>query len=269
MSKKNQMSFLAHLEELRWHLVRASTVILVCGIVLFIFKKEIYDTVLLAHLKTDFISYEWFCNLFKTIHINSSFCELTFPEKLQSLSMTDQLMNAIWSSLILGLIIAFPYVLWELWKFISPGLNKNEIKRSKGFLGISSILFFIGVSFSFYVIVPMSVYFFYHFEITDTIQNNFTLSSYISMITNTILGVAIVFELPVLIFFLTKLGLITPTFLKTYRKHALVVVLLLAAIITPPDIASQIIVSIPILILYEISIQVSKWVLKKQEKTTR
>lgn len=266
MSKnQNNMSFLAHLEELRWHLVRSSMAIIICAVVLFIFKKTVYDSFLLAHLNSDFATYQWFCQAFKTIGIDSDFCGVTFPQKLQSLGMTNQLMNVIWSSLILGLIISFPYVLWEFWKFIAPGLHENEKKKSKGFLFIASLLFFMGVLFSFFVIVPMSVYFFYHFEITDTIQNNFTLSSYISMVTNTILGVSVVFELPVLIFFLTKLGLITPQFLKTYRKHALVVVLLLSAIITPPDVASQIIVSIPVLILYEVSIVVSRLVVKKQE----
>ncbi|WP_152286474.1 twin-arginine translocase subunit TatC [Flavicella marina] len=264
--EKNQMSFLSHLEELRWHLVRSTASIFIFGIVLFVFKTEVYDHFLLAHLDSNFVTYQWFCNAFQTIGIDSDFCGVSFPQKLQSLSMTNQLMNAIWSSLILGLIISFPYVLWEMWKFIAPGLHESERKKSKGFLFITSVLFFAGVLFSFYVIVPMSVYFFYHFEITDAIQNNFTLSSYISMVTNTILGVSVVFELPVLIFFLTKLGLITPEFLKTYRKHALVVVLLLSAIITPPDIASQIIVSIPVLILYEVSIFVSRFVVKKQEQ---
>jgi sec-independent protein translocase protein TatC len=264
--EKNQMSFLSHLEELRWHLVRSTAAIFIFGIVLFAFKKEVYDGFLLAHLETNFVTYTWFCDAFSAVGIESDFCGVTFPQKLQSLSMTNQLMNAIWTSLILGLIISFPYILWELWKFIAPGLHPSEIKKSKGFLFITSLLFFTGVAFSFYVIVPMSVYFFYHFEITDTIQNNFTLSSYISMVTNTILGVSLVFELPVVIFFLTKLGLITPDFLKTYRKHALVVVLLLSAVITPPDIASQIIVSIPILILYEVSIHVSRFVVKKQEQ---
>ena len=263
------MSFLGHLEELRWHLVRSTAAIFIFGIVLFVFKKEVYDHFLLAHFNSDFVTYKWFCEAFKLIGVESDFCNVSFPATLQSLSLTNQLMNAIWSSLILGLILSFPYVLWEMWRFISPGLHKNEVNKSKGFLFITSVLFFTGVWFSFFVIVPMSVYFFYHFEITDTIQNNFTLSSYISMVTNTILGVSIVFELPVLIFFLTKLGLVTPDFLKKYRKHALVVVLLLSAIITPPDVASQIIVSIPILILYEVSIHVSKFVVKRQEKALR
>ena len=175
-------------------------------------------------------------------------------------------MNSIWSSLILGVIISFPYILWEVWRFVSPGLTKKEIKKSRGFLFIASLLFFIGVLFSFYIIAPISVHFLYNYKITDAIVNSFTLESHIGLITNMLLGVSILFELPVLIFFLTKIGLITPEFLKKYRKHALVAVLILAAIITPPDVASQVIVTIPIVILYEIGIVVSRRVIKKQEK---
>ena len=156
--------------------------------------------------------------------------------------------------------------MWEIWRFISPGLTENEINRSRGFILIASILFFIGVLFSFYVIAPVSIHFLYNYQITDSIQNSFTLESHIGLVTNMLLGVSILFELPVLIYFLTKIGLITPEFLKRYRKHALVVVLILAAIITPPDVASQVIVAIPILFLYEIGIKVSKRVIKNQEK---
>jgi sec-independent protein translocase protein TatC len=175
-------------------------------------------------------------------------------------------MTAIWSSLILGIILAFPYLLWELWRFISPGLTKKEIKSSRGFMFIASFLFFCGIAFSFYVIAPISIHFLYNYKISDVIQNNFTLESHIGLVTNMLLGVSVLFELPVLVYFLTKIGLVTPEFLKTYRKHALVLVLILAAIITPPDVASQIIVAIPILVLYEISIKVSRMVIKKQKK---
>ena len=178
-------------------------------------------------------------------------------------------MNSIWSSLILGVILSFPYLLWEIWRFVSPGLTKNEIKRSRGFIFLASFLFFIGVLFSFYIIAPISIHFLYNYQITDAIQNSFTLESHIGLVTNMLLGVSILFELPVLIYFLTKIGLVTPDFLRKYRKHALVVVLILAAIITPPDIASQVIVAIPILILYEISIKVSRRVIKKQQKNAQ
>jgi sec-independent protein translocase protein TatC len=178
-------------------------------------------------------------------------------------------MSAIWTSFILGVILSFPYILWEAWRFVAPGLTDNEVKNSRGFIFIASLLFFLGVLFSFYVIAPISVHFLYNYQITDEIVNSFKLRSHIGLITNMLLGVSILFELPVLVYFLTKIGLITPEFLRKYRKHALVVVLIVAAIITPPDIASQVIVAIPILILYEISIKVSKRVIKKQQQNER
>ena len=260
------MSFLEHLEELRWHLVRSFTAIFIIAILIFANINFVFDNVLLAHLKPDFSTYQFFCKVFSSIGIDSSFCDIKFKQTLQALNPTQQLMTGIWSSLILGFVVAFPYVLWEIWRFIAPGLHETERKKSKGFIFVSSLLFFLGVLFSYFVIIPMSVYFFYNFQISDAIQNNFKLEAYISLITNTILGVAIFFELPVVIFFLSKIGLVTPHFLKKYRKHALVLVLIISAIITPPDVASQIIVSVPIMILYEISIYVSNIVLKKQQK---
>ncbi|NVJ88368.1 MAG: twin-arginine translocase subunit TatC [Flavobacteriaceae bacterium] len=267
MAEQKEMSFLAHLEELRWHLVRSAAAIFILAIVFFAFAEQVYNHFLLAHIKPDFITYQLFCDFFTFFNMDSAFCNISFADKkLQSIKVTSQLMNSIWSSLILGIIVSFPYILWEIWRFISPGLTENEIKRSRGFILIASTLFFIGVLFSFYVIAPVSIHFLYNYQITDAIQNSFTLESHIGLVTNMLLGVSILFELPVLIYFLTKIGLITPEFLKRYRKHALVVVLILAAIITPPDVASQVIVAIPILILYEIGIKVSKRVIKNQQK---
>jgi sec-independent protein translocase protein TatC len=257
---------LGHLEELRWHLVRSASAIFIIGLLLFVFQKEVYEHFLLAHRKPDFITYQIFCDFFNLFGVDSTFCAVAFNDNLISLKPTQQLMNAIWSSFILGIILSFPYLVWELWRFISPGLTTKEVKSSKGFIFVASFLFFCGIAFSFYVIAPISIHFLYNYQISDLIQNNFTLDSHIGLVTNMLLGVSILFELPVLIYFLTKIGLVTPEFLKKYRKHALVVVLILAAIITPPDIASQVIVAIPILILYEISIKVSKIVIKKQQK---
>jgi len=266
VKKEKEMSFLGHLEELRWHLVRSASVVLIFGIFLFIFQKEVYENFLLAHRKSDFITYQLFCDFFNIFGLDSSFCRVIFKDNLISLKPTQQLMNSIWSSFILGIILSFPYLLWELWKFISPGLTLKEVRNSKGFIFVASLLFFLGIAFSFYIIAPISIHFLYNYQITDLIQNNFTMDSHIGLVTNMLLGVSILFELPVLVFFLTKIGLITPAFLKKYRKHALVVVLIVAAIITPPDVASQIIVAIPIVILYEVSIKVSKIVIKKQQK---
>ncbi|PQJ77812.1 twin-arginine translocase subunit TatC [Polaribacter porphyrae] len=270
VKQQKEMSFLGHLEELRWHLVRSAAAIFILAIVFFIFAQQVYDYFLLAHLKSDFITYQLFCDFFNLFGMESDFCNISFADKkLQSIKVTSQLMNSIWSSLILGVIVAFPYIIWEMWRFIAPGLTENEIKKSRGFIFITSALFFIGVFFSFYVIAPISIQFLYNYQITDAIQNSFTLESHIGLVTNMLLGVSILFELPVVIYFLTKIGLISPEFLRRYRKHALVVVLIVAAIITPPDVASQIVVAIPILILYEIGIRVSKRVIKNQEKNAK
>ncbi|SEB49716.1 Sec-independent protein translocase TatC [Tenacibaculum sp. MAR_2009_124] len=261
-----EMSFLDHLEELRWHLVRSFAAIFIIAIAIFANINFVFDKILLAHLQPDFSTYQFFCKAFSAISIDSSFCNITFKQTLQALNPTQQLMTAIWSSLVLGFVISFPYMLWEFWRFVAPGLHTTERKKSRGFIFTASLLFFLGVLFSYYVILPMSVYFFYNFEISTAVENNFKLDAYISLITNTILGVAVFFELPVVIFFLARIGLVTPQFLRKYRKHALVVVLILSAIITPPDVASQIIVSVPIMILYELSIYVASFVLKKQLK---
>ncbi len=260
---EKEMSFLDHLEELRWHIIRSFIAIFIVAIIVFIFINQVFDHILLAHLKPDFLTYRFFCNVFSSIGIDSNFCNIEFKQTLQALNPTQQLMTAIWSSLILGFVVSFPYVLFEVWRFISPGLLENERKRSRGFIFTASLLFFTGALFSYFVIIPMSVYFFYNFSIADTIQNNFKLEAYISLVTNTLIGVALFFELPVIIYFLSKMGLITPEFLRKYRKHSLVIVLTLSAIITPPDIASQVIVAVPIMFLYEIGIYVSKIVNKK------
>ena len=267
--EKKEMSFLGHLEELRWHLVRSTSVVFVFAIALFVFREEIYNNFIIAHTHSDFVTYRFFCQVFGSIGIDSSFCTISIPSKLQALSLTQQLMSSLWVSIILGVILAFPYLMWEMWRFIAPGLHKKERRKSKGFLFIASLLFFIGVAFSYYVIMPMSVSFFYGYQISENIVNNFTLDSYISLFTNTMLGISLVFELPVVIYFLSKIGLVTPSFLRKYRKHALVLVLILSAIITPPDVASQVIVSIPILILYEISIYISGFVQKRQLKNAK
>ena len=264
---QKEMSFLDHLEQLRWHLIRATSAIFIVAIVLFTFKTIVYEDFLMAHLDADFPTYKVLCQGAQLLGFESDFCNMDLKKApLISLGPTKQLMNSIWTSLILGLIVSFPYVLWEIWKFISPGLHEKEQKKSRAFMFYASMLFFIGVLFSYYVIAPLSVSFFYSFKITDMIENQFDFITHISLITNTLLGVSLMFELPVLIFFLTKMGLVTPSFLKKHRKIALVLVLTLSAIITPPDIASQVIVTLPIMILYEISIIISKRVVKQESK---
>ncbi|ETN96018.1 Sec-independent protein translocase TatC [Zhouia amylolytica] len=267
MAKKNaqEMSFLDHLEELRWHLIRSTAAILIIGVIAFIAKDFIFDTIIFGPKKADFVTYRFFCNIAKTLGLNESFCE--GPQfRVQSRIMAGQFSAHIWTSIWAGIILGFPYILYELWKFISPGLYENERKHAKGFIFVASMLFFTGVLFGYYIISPLSVNFLANYTVSKEVFNDIDLASYISTVRSSVLACGIIFELPILIFFLTKIGIVTPEFLKKYRKISLVIVLILSAVITPPDVASQIIVAIPIAILYEASIIISRIVLKKEKK---
>lgn len=262
---QNEMSFLDHVEELRWHLVRSAGAILVFAIVAFLMKNFIFNVVLFAPKSADFVTYRFFCRVSRFFG-TEGLCIEDLPFTFQSLAMAEQFSIHIWTSITVGFILAFPFIIWEFWKFISPGLYDQERKGAKTFIVISSFLFFLGVLFGYYVVTPLSVNFLGNYSISDLVERNIKIGSYIALVRSSVLASGLIFELPIIMFFLTKMGLITPEFLKKYRKHALVLVLVLAAIITPPDIISQIIVAIPILILYEISIFISKVVIKRELK---
>jgi sec-independent protein translocase protein TatC len=195
-----------------------------------------------------------------------AFCFQEMPFRIQSRTMGGQFSAHMWTSIYAGIIVAFPYILYEFWKFISPGLKPKERKTSRGFILIASLLFFIGVLFGYYLITPLSINFLGNYQVSTEVHNDFDLDSYISLVRTSVLACGIVFELPIIIYILTKIGLVTPEILRKYRKFALIIVLVLSAVITPPDIVSQIIVAIPILILYEVSIFISKIVVKNQLK---
>lgn len=272
MAKKsvNEMSFLDHLEDLRWHLIRIVGSVIICGTVAFIFKGFIFDNIIFAPKKMEFPTYQWLCSLANLVSVkDSTFCGEAFPFIIQNRTMAGQFSAHIWTSIYAGFIIAFPYVIYQLWKFISPGLNDNERNTSRGFIIVSSLLFFLGVLFGYYVITPLSINFLGTYSVSTEVSNEIDISSYISLVRASVIASGIIFELPILIYFLTKLGLVTPEILRKYRKFALVIVLIISAVITPPDIASQIIVAIPVIILYEISIHISRIVLKRERKNTK
>ena len=214
----------------------------------------------------DFVTYQFFCDVSKAIGTGEAFCIKEMPFRIQSRTMSGQFSAHLWTSITAGFIVGFPYILYEFWRFVSPGLLKNERKNARGFIFIASFLFFLGVFFGYYVVTPLSINFLGNYQVSNQIFNDFDLSSYISLLRASVLSSGLIFELPILIFFLTKIGLVTPNFLRKNRKYSLVIVLSLAAIITPPDIASQIIVTIPIIVLYELSIFISNVVYKKQQK---
>lgn len=262
----DEMSFLDHLEELRWHLIRSTLAIVIIGSVAFLMKDFIFDTVIFGPKKMDFPTYKLFCDIATYFGFDSAFCAEKLPFTIQSRLMSGQFSAHIWTSIWAGFIIGFPYVLFELWKFISPGLYEKERKNSRGFILIASLLFFMGVLFGYYVVTPLSINFLGTYQVSAEVTNEFDLASYISTVRASVIACGILFELPIIIFFLTKVGLVTPEILRKYRKIALVIVLILSAVITPPDVASQIIVAVPVLILYQVSIYISGWVLRKERK---
>ena len=264
------MSFLDHLEELRWHLIRSTIAIVVAGTVAFILKDFIFDTIIFGPTKkASFPTYKLLCEGAKLLGFEGSFCTTEFPFRIQSRTMAGQFSAHIWTSITAGFIIAFPYVLNEFWRFVSPGLRQNERSTARGFIFVASFLFFIGVLFGYYVVTPLSINFLGTYQVSEVVFNDFDLSSYIGLVRACALSSGLIFELPVIIFFLTKVGIVTPEILRKYRKFALVIVLIISAIITPPDIASQVIVAIPVIILYEISIFISKAVVKRQKKKAK
>ncbi|WP_340203151.1 twin-arginine translocase subunit TatC [Ascidiimonas sp. W6] len=268
MAEKNpeEMSFLDHLEDLRWHLIRATIAVVIIGIGAFLAKDFIFNVILFGPKNPDFITYQVFCDISKAIGLEEAFCSKELNFRIQSRTMAGQFSAHIWTAIWAGFIISFPYILYEAWRFISPGLYENERKNARGFIFIASMLFFSGVLFGYYLIAPLSINFLTNYQVSKEVFNDIDLSSYISTIRASVIACGLVFELPIIIYFLTKIGLVTPEFLRKYRKFALVLVLILSAIITPPDIASQIVVAIPILVLYEISIYISKVVIRNQER---
>lgn len=272
MSTENsgkEMSFLDHLEDLRWHLIRSTLAIVIMGLVAFLAKSFIFDVLILGPKSAEFPTYKILCRAATWMRFEDSFCFTELPFRIQSRKVAGQFSAHIWTSITAGFIIAFPYVIYQFWKFISPGLKPNEKKTSRGFIVIASLLFFLGVLFGYYIVTPLSINFLGSYQVSDQVFNDFDLDSYIGLVRSAVVASGLIFELPIIIYFLTKIGVVTPEFLKKYRKYSLVIVLILSAIITPPDIASQIVVAVPILILYEVSIYISKAVVKRQAKKAK
>jgi len=262
---KGEMTFLEHLEELRWHIIRSAIAIVMFSILAFIFKNLVFDTILLGPSKSDFWTNRMLCLMGQQLNI-TGLCINLKPLQLQNTAVAGQFIAHIKISLVVGLVLGFPYMFFEFWRFIKPALYQNERKHASGAVFYIAFLFFLGVAFGYFLITPFSVNFLYNYQVSSLVKNIPTLASYNSLITSIVLASGILFELPVLVYFLSKVGLVTPAFLKRYRKHAVVVILLVAGIITPtPDMFTQLLVGIPMLLLYEIGIFLSRRVEKARE----
>ena len=266
MSDEKEMSFLDHLEELRWRVVRASIAMLVFMILSFLFIREIFDLVVLAPAKIDFPTFKWMCSLAELTGFND-LCVTELPFKLQSRNMTGQFMMSLTASFVIGLICAFPYLAWELWSFVKPGLKSTERKYSRGAVAAISFLFALGIAFGYYILSPMTIWFLSTYSISDIIVNEFDITSYVSTIASLVLGCGVLFQFPMVVYFLSKIGIVTPELMRKYRKHSVVVILILGAVITPSgDPFSLTVISLPLYILFEISIYISSVVVRNKLK---
>jgi len=264
-SEYAEMSFLEHLEEFRWHIIRSVVAVMIFAVVAFVLKDLIFDTIILNPRRPEFWTNRMFARLgdmvgSEALKINQN------PLELISIKIAGQFMTHIWVSIIAGFIIASPVVFYEFWRFIKPALYDNEKQHASGAVFFTSVLFLMGVLFGYYLIVPLSIHFLGTYNVSGDVTNQINLKSYIGSVTSISLAAGVIFLIPIFSYFLSKVGLLTPQFMKTYRKHSYVVMLLLSAIITPPDIFSQIMVCFPLVFLYEIGIIISRRVVKKREK---
>jgi sec-independent protein translocase protein TatC len=266
MSKntEGEMSFLEHLEVMRWHLLRSIAAIVILALVAFVFKDIVFDKIILAPKEPPFPTNRWLCQLGEILGLER-ICINQDPFQLQTVKMAEQFSMHIIVSLVGGIVIAFPYIFWEFWRFIVPALYDKERNTARGAVFYTSLLFILGVLFGYYIISPLSVNFLGNYRVSESVISAPTLRSYVQTITSVVLASGLVFQLPILVYFLSRVGLVTPDFLKKYRRHSLVLIVTLSAIITPPDVFSQVLVALPLMVLYEIGISISKRIMRQQK----
>jgi len=257
------MSFLDHLEALRWHLLRSVSAVLIFSVSAFIAKDFVFGVLILGPSKVDFFTYRVLCDLGNYLGL-PALCIDELPFTIQSRQMTGQFSMHMTSSMVVGLIAAFPYLFWEVWRFISPGLYDKERSAARGAVFFVSFLFLSGAAFGYYVLTPMSINFLANYQLDPSIANEFDITSYVSTLSMLVLASALMFQLPVVVYFLSMSGLVTSKMLKAYRKHSVVVILIVSAVITPPDVVSQLLIAMPILVLYEVGIFIAKGLERKR-----
>ena len=259
------MNVMDHIEALRWHIVRSLVAIIICAIFVFWNIDFIFDKIILGPANADFISYQWLCSFGKLIHVDA-LCMDSVNMSFQNTELSGQFMMSFSVSFMLGFILAFPYVFWELWRFIRPALKQTELKYAKGIVLWSSLLFFLGVAFAYFLIAPFTINFFANYQLSPQFKNIITIDNYYDTMSGLILGLGVVFELPILVYFLSRIGVLTPAFMRDKRRFAIVIIMVVSAVITPPDWFSIFLVAVPLVILYEASIIVSSKILKEKKK---
>ena len=268
--KKNgtdEMSFIDHLEELHSHLIRSVIAIGICGIVFFIYVRTIVHSILLAPTQDDFITYKWFCDISHAIGLGDAICMQGVKATFLSTQLTSQFISSFTIAFIGGFVVAFPYIFWEFWRFIKPALSDKEKRNTGGVIFWVSLLFFGGVAFGYYILTPFMVNFYFSYSLSPLIEIKPTFSDYLENLIYTTVGIGILFQMPLLVMILAKIGIVTGRFLRKYRRHAFVIIIIAAAIITPStDPFSLTIVAIPLYLLFEASIILATRINKRQDK---
>lgn len=269
-SLEAEMSFFDHLEELRWHLIRSSIAVIICTIVCFVYYDFLFDTIIMGPHKPDFWTYRMMCKIGQHFNMGPGFCITNIPGKIINTEMAGQFTLQINSAIMTGVVMGFPYLLWEIWRFVKPALKDQERKSASGFVFYASILFILGILFGYFIVCPLSVNFLSNYTISDAIENTITIDSYLSSVATLTLCTGLVFELPIVIYILSRLGMMTPEFMRSTRRYAAIIILIIAAVVTPtPDIPTMLTVSFPLFVLYEVSISVSARVQKKKLKAEK
>lgn len=262
-----EMGFFDHIDELRKHIIRSVVSILVAAVVIFFNKSFLFDTVLFGPVHLDFWTYRQMCDFSYWLKGTDEYCVKEMGFVLSNIDITGQFTQHLFISFVGGFVVAFPYVLWQFWAFIKPALSSKEITYARGFVFFSSILFFIGILFGYFLLAPLSINFLGSYKVSEIVSNEINLESYISFLSTLTFACGLIFEMPMLVYFLAKLGILGSKLMSKYRRYALVVILILAGILTPsPDMASQIMMALPLYGLYEISILVAKQVEKNKLK---
>jgi sec-independent protein translocase protein TatC len=262
-----EMSFIDHLEELRWHIIRAVIAIVIGAIVVLIYANNIVNDLLMAPTRPDFVSSKWLCSLGHKIGIGDTLCFPPVNASFLENTMTGQFISYFTLGFIGGFILAFPYVFWEFWKFVKPALSPKEVKKTRGVIFWVSFLFFLGVAFGYYILTPFMINFYFNFKLSPQIVIMPSFSDYLENLIYTTVGIGMLFQMPLLVMVLARIGILTARFLRKYRRHAIVIILIAAAIITPStDPFSLTIVFIPLYLLFEASIIIAARINKSQEK---
>jgi sec-independent protein translocase protein TatC len=259
------MAFTDHIEELRWHIIRSLLAVIICAIIAFFNIEWIFDRIIMGPAHDSFISYRALCHFGHWIHIDA-LCMDSIKMEFQNTELSGQFMMSFSMSFMVGFICAFPFIFWEFWKFIKPALRPSELKHARGIVFWTSLLFFVGVLFAYYVIAPFTINFFANYQLSPSVKNIITTSNYYDTMSDLVLGMGLVFELPVVVFFLSRIGLLTPALMRSKRNYAILIIFILAAVITPPDWFSIWLVAIPLLILYEVAINISDRATKARKK---